>query len=121
MEPGLRCAPAGTSTKTLSSKATRSTTTYPLAILKGYLLLGLGLMLYNLLIRLSKPQYAMVLLGLFFLTFPILIHKSLRFFAHHSVYRNIPFRFTGGVGKSYKTYLLFPLLIPLTLGLIAPY
>lgn len=96
-------------------------TANPVAILKGYLILAFGLILYNVLIRFSKPQYALALLGLFFLTFPILIHKSLRFFAHNSVYRNIRFRFSGGAGKSYKIYMLFPLLIPLTLGLIAPY
>lgn len=96
-------------------------TANPLAILKGYLLLGSGLILYNALARFSRPEYAMALAGLFSLAFPILIYKSLRFFAHNSVYRNIRFRFSGGIGKSYKTYMLFPLLIPLTLGLLAPY
>ena len=95
-------------------------TANPLAILKGYLIVGTGFALYSLAGR-YRPEYAFIILAIFFLVFPFLAYKSLRFFAHNSAYRNIRFRFSGTLGESYKTYMLYPLLIPFTLGFIVPY
>ncbi len=92
----------------------------PVAILKGYLLIGGCIVIYFLL-HMINPVYASVAGGGFYLVVPFLICKSLRFFAHNSTYRNIRFRFLGNIRDSYKIYILYPLLVPLTLGLIIPF
>jgi uncharacterized membrane protein YjgN (DUF898 family) len=58
---------------------------------------------------------------LFAALFPWLIYKSLRFMAHNSAYRNVRFSFLGSLKESYSTYLLMPLLMLPTLGIIFPY
>ncbi|MEW5744233.1 MAG: YjgN family protein [Nitrospirota bacterium] len=92
----------------------------PKAILKGHLLIAAGVGLYH-----ASNAYnhlvSLVLAGLFALVVPLLVYKSLRFFTHNSAYRNIRFRFSGTLGESYMTYMLIPLLIPFTAGLIFPY
>jgi uncharacterized membrane protein YjgN (DUF898 family) len=95
-------------------------TANPLAIFKGYLLIGGSMLLYYG-AQYLDPVLSLVLALIFACVFPFLVYKSLRFSAHHSKYRNVRFRFLGTVGESYKTYLLFPILIPFTLGLIFPY
>ena len=95
-------------------------TANPVAIFKGYLIIGTGILLYYL-SEAYDHRVSMVLLVSFYIVFPFLIYKSLRFFAHNSAYRNIRFRFAGTAGNSYRTYLLYPFLIPFTLGLIYPY
>jgi uncharacterized membrane protein YjgN (DUF898 family) len=40
---------------------------------------------------------------------------------HNSAYRNIRLRFLGTLGEAYTTYILYPILIPFTLGTIVPY
>jgi uncharacterized membrane protein YjgN (DUF898 family) len=92
----------------------------PVALLKGYGIVAAGLLLYNL-VKYFNPLYSLAVLGLLSLVIPLLIYKSLRFFTRNSTYRNIPFRFLGSLGESYRTYLFYPLLLPFTLGLIAPY
>lgn len=92
----------------------------PLAILKGNLIIGGGLLLYFV-INYFHLFYTSAVVLAFSLVAPFLVYKSLRFFAHNSSYRNVRFRFRGTLKESYKTYLLVPLLIPFTLGLIAPY
>lgn len=92
----------------------------PWFILKGNLILGAGVLLY-LLVDTYNPLYSSGVLVAFYLVLPFLIYKSLRFNAHNSVYRNIRFRFGGSLKESYGVYLLLPILIPLTLGLIVPY
>ncbi len=92
----------------------------PMAIFKGYVIVGVGIIIY----RLSEAYSLMVgliVFGLFALIIPFLIYKSIRFFARNSAYRNIRHRFLGTLGDSYRTYLFYPLLIPFTLGLIIPY
>jgi uncharacterized membrane protein YjgN (DUF898 family) len=95
-------------------------TANPLAIFKGYVIVGSGLLLYYL-SEAFNPVLSLIILGLFSLVIPVLIYKSLRFFTRNSVYRNIRFRFLGTLGGSYRAYLFFPLLVPFTLGLIIPY
>jgi uncharacterized membrane protein YjgN (DUF898 family) len=92
----------------------------PVALLKGYGIVAAGLLLYYL-VKYFNPLYSLLVLGLFSLVIPLLVYKSLRFFTRNSTYRNIPFRFLGSLGESYRTYLFYPLLIPFTLGLITPY
>ena len=92
----------------------------PVAILKGNLIVASGALIYFL-TDLYNPVYSGAVVIAFYLFLPFLIFKSLRFFAHNSAYRNIRFRFRGTLGESYKTYLLYPVLIIFTLGLIIPY
>ncbi|MFQ5586193.1 MAG: YjgN family protein [Thermodesulfobacteriota bacterium] len=92
----------------------------PVAILKGNLILGGGLILYSS-SNFLYPGLNLVVVVIIGILFPFLIYKSLRFYAHNSAFRNIRFRFRGRLKESYFTYLLIPLLIPFTLGLITPY
>ena len=92
----------------------------PLALLKGYGIVAAGLLGYYL-VKYFNPMYGLLVLALFSLVIPLLVYKSLRFFTRNSTYRNIPFRFLGTLGESYRTYLFYPLLIVFTLGLIVPY
>lgn len=92
----------------------------PMALLKGYMIVAAGLLIYYA-TKYFTPAYSLIVLGVFALIIPLLVYKSLRFFARNSTYRNIRFRFLGNLGDSYRTYLLYPLLIPFTLGLIVPY
>ena len=92
----------------------------PWFILKGNLIVGIGVLLY-LFVDSLNPLASSVVLIAFYLVLPFLIYKSLRFNAHNSAYRNIRFRFYGELKECYVIYLLLPVLIPLTLGLIIPY
>ncbi|MCB2180503.1 MAG: DUF898 family protein [Desulfobulbaceae bacterium] len=92
----------------------------PVAILKGYLIVGACLVVYNL-TNTINPVIGAILVPVFMVIFPFLMYKSLRFKAHNSAYRNIRFRFLGTLGESYITFLLLPILTPLTLGLALPY
>jgi len=95
-------------------------TANPVAILKGYLIIGAGVLLYYL-TEAYDPRFSFIFVLLFYLMLPFLIYKSLRFFARNSTYRNIRFRFLGTLGSSFSTYLLYPILVPITLGLIIPH
>jgi uncharacterized membrane protein YjgN (DUF898 family) len=92
----------------------------PMAIFKGYVIVGGGILIYNL-SEAFNPVVGLIAFGLFALIIPFLIYKSIRFFARNSAYRNIRHRFMGTLGDSYRAYLFYPLLIPFTLGLIIPY
>ena len=92
----------------------------PWFILKGNLIVGAGIVLY-LLADTFNPLYSGGVIFVFYLVLPFLIYKSLRFNAVNSAYRNIRFRFYGNLKESYSIYLLLPILIPLTLGMIVPY
>jgi len=92
----------------------------PLAILKGNLIIAAGVITY-LLTQAYSPVYTSAVVLLFYLVLPFLVYKSLRFLANNSSFRNIRFHFNGTLSQCYKIYILIPLLIPLTLGLIFPY
>lgn len=92
----------------------------PGAILKGNLIIGAGAIVYSLLNN-FLPIYASYAAMVFYLIFPFLIYKSLRFNFRNTAYRNIRFHFLGSLMSSYKVYLFWPLLLPATLGLIFPY
>ncbi len=92
----------------------------PRAILKGNLIMAAGAVLYYVLKDLL-PVYTVFVVMAFYAGLPFLIYKSFRFNARNTAYRNIRFHFLGSLKESYKVYLLWPLLIPPTLGLIFPY
>lgn len=92
----------------------------PVNILKGHLIIAGAFICYTLTEQ-FKPEWAFLLMALFYLVFPFLAYKSLKFYTRYSAYRNIRFNFGGTLKQSYLIYLLHPLLIPLTLGLYLPY
>lgn len=92
----------------------------PTTILKGRLvavavlatLIGLG--------TVSPPAQGVMLLALAPLV-PFLIVRSRVFNAVNTSWRNVRLGFRRNYGSAYAIYLLWPLLIPFTLGLIYPY
>jgi uncharacterized membrane protein YjgN (DUF898 family) len=92
----------------------------PLSILKGNLIVGLGVGIYYLMQQI-KPEISVALFAVGFCVFPWLVFQSLRFMASNSSYRNLRFRFHGSLGQAYIYYFLLPACTPFTLGLLAPY
>ena len=92
----------------------------PRALVKGYLLIA-GLFLVYVLGSQIEPTLSVLAIMVFYGLLPYLVYKSLHFRAHNTAYRNIRLRFHGTVQESYQVFLLWPMLIPFTLGLIFPY
>lgn len=68
-----------------------------------------------------SPILSIVLSILLLVFLPWIIVSSLRFNARHSSYRNIPFRFSGTVVGALTTFIGWPLLGILSLGLLFPF
>lgn len=92
----------------------------PGTILKGNLIVGLGVVTYSL-VHHFKPLFAQVAFWMLYAVVPFLVYKSLRFNTRNTAFRNIRFHFNGTMKESYKTYFLYAALIPFTLGIIVPY
>lgn len=92
----------------------------PINILKGNLIVGAGLIIYNLTDAFA-PLWSLLIMGLFALVFPFLAYQSLRFRTRYSAYRNIRFHFHGTLGESYRVFLLIPFFVLCSLGLLFPY
>ncbi len=92
----------------------------PMQILKGRLIALAALVAYY-----AASYFAPLLAGLlllaFFIAMPWIVVSSLRFHARMSAYRGLRFDFTGKLGEAAIIYILLPLLILPTLGLILPY
>lgn len=102
------------------ANATFEYTAEPLKILKGRII---AFVLY---VAIGVSSYIspmlQVVMSLVFLAFlPWIIVASLRFNARHSSYRNISFRFHGGVGGAVATFIGWPILGMLSLGLLFPF
>jgi len=67
------------------------------------------------------PMVGLAMALAFMPIIPWLITRSLAFNARNSVYRNIRFDFKGSYSEALGTFLLWPLLIIFTVGLILPY
>lgn len=92
----------------------------PIAILKGRLI-AVGLFaLYSLAGAFWLPLQ-FVLLLLLLVALPWLVVRALVFRARHTAYRHIRFNFTGRYREALGLYVLLPVLIALTFGLIFPY
>ncbi len=92
----------------------------PVALLKGYMIVVTFAVIYGLGGYLNPIIPAIVfIIGILF--YPFIIWKAIRFRTRNSSYRNIRFDFSGKVSVAYKRYLVWPILIPFTLGLIYPY
>lgn len=91
----------------------------PLKIFYGNLIVGAAFALYVGL-GLISPLVQLPVTLLFAIAVPWFIVRALAFNARNTAWRGLRFNFTGRYGESAAAYLLWPLLVPLTLGLIFP-
>lgn len=91
----------------------------PMILLRGYLLIGGGFLIYSL--SQAIPLISGLIVLIFYVAFPFLVFKSFRFYAHNSSFKNIRFRFLGSLQEGYITYLALPLALLPSLGLLFPY
>jgi uncharacterized membrane protein YjgN (DUF898 family) len=92
----------------------------PLEILIGRLIIVGFYFVYAVLTNVN-PVIAIALLFVAMLFVPWLVQKSFKFKLHNSSYRGLRFKFAGSLGGAYKTFLLWPILTPFTLYLLAPF
>jgi uncharacterized membrane protein YjgN (DUF898 family) len=92
----------------------------PIAILKGRLI-AYTVVLMLAVISNVAPILASVLYLPLLVLMPIVLVRAFRFRAVNSSYRGIRFGFDGVEGDAFRVYLLFPLFVPFTLGLIYPF
>ncbi len=95
-------------------------TAKPLAILKGRLIAFAFFVAYSVISNFN-PLLGLVLFIVLMLFLPWIIIRSLQFNARNSVFRNVRFNFNAKAKDAAIVFLLWPLLIPFTLGLIMPY
>ncbi len=95
-------------------------TANPIDILKGRIIAVSILVAY---VAVSEfwPYLQFVFIIGFFIVLPFLLVASLRYRYRNSRYRNIRFNFAGSIGDAVKEFLLWPILILPTAGLIMPY
>lgn len=91
----------------------------PVKILKGRLLAVVLILIYSFSAAIS-PMLEGVLLLLFFFLMPWIVIKAFKFNLYNSAYRNLRFHFNAEYSRALMVYIGYPLLIPLTLGLIYP-
>ena len=86
----------------------------------GYLIIFTGAMIYNAL-AVAESFFIFPVILIFFVLWPWMYYKAIRFRFHNSTYRGIRFRFEGTVGKSYVINLAWMLLVIVTGGLLYPF
>ncbi len=92
----------------------------PIALFKGWLIGAAAFLLYMIGNKVS-PVLSMITGLAIFIAVPWLVVRSRMFNARNSSYRNIRFSFRPNYNEAYIIFLLFPILIPFTLGLLIPY
>lgn len=92
----------------------------PMAILKGRLIAFALFTVYALAGHFWAPAQ-IVFFVLFMAALPWLVVKSLMFRARYTAYRHIRFNFTGVYREALMMYVLLPMLLVPTLGLLFPY
>ncbi len=96
-------------------------TARPIALLRGFLLVGALFVVYTVSQQFPRYQWvSLVLLLLFGGLYPWLVYRSLKFNAANTVYRGLAFHFHGAAGGAYVAYLLILLSVPFTAGLTYP-
>ncbi len=94
-------------------------TASPITILKGRLIAVAIFVLFSVVSEFF-PLAGLLLALLILAILPWVVVRSLVFNARNSMYRNVRFNFTGSVWDAVKAFLLWPLLIFITLGLATP-
>jgi len=92
----------------------------PVKMLIGRLI-AVGLLIVFMLLQNFYPLVAVALSLSFVFIFPWVINRTFAFYARNSTYRNIRFRFVGKYGNALITYIGWPLLAGLSLGLLIPF
>lgn len=92
----------------------------PLTILKGRLIAVAVFVLYAV-IGQTYPDEQPIFMLLLLPFLPLVIVRSMCFRLRNTAYRNIRFNFSGRYGEAAKVFILLPLLMLFTLGLIYPY
>jgi uncharacterized membrane protein YjgN (DUF898 family) len=92
----------------------------PVAILKGRLI-AYAVVLTLFVVSQVAPLLASVLYLPLVVLMPIVLVRAFRFRAANSSYRGIRFGFDGLESDAFRVYLLLPLFVALTLGLIYPF
>ena len=92
----------------------------PVKIRKGRMIAGVFLILYPTLSNLF-PQIGFIFSLVLFAAVPWIVVRALAFNARNSALRNIRFGFSGRVKDAAKAFALWPILVLLTLGILAPY
>lgn len=92
----------------------------PKKILRGNLIVVALFLLLSFSQVVSPLLYAGLAI-LFAIAVPWFIVRALSFNARNTAWRGLRFNFTGTYGPSARVFLLWPLLVPFTLGLIFPF
>ena len=92
----------------------------PVKILYGNLII-VGLFLLNALLGAVSPLLQLPVLFAFVIAVPWFIVRALSFNARNTAWRGLRFNFTGTYGKAAAAFLLWPLLVPFTLGFLFPF
>ncbi len=92
----------------------------PIAILKGRIIAVILFVLYQVLAGFS-PVAAVVLLIAFLFALPWIVVRGLTFNARNSSHRGLRFDFDGSYLQAALTFVLYPILVVITLGLALPF
>lgn len=92
----------------------------PVKIFKGRIIVFSSFVIYSL-INQFYPLLGLILLLAFMPAFPWFVVRALSFNARNSALRNIRFNFHGTYLEAAKVFVLWPMLVPFTLGTITPY
>lgn len=93
----------------------------PIAILKGWLIAIVILIIYSVASSFIPPL-ELVFFLLLIIALPFLVVKSMRFRTRNSAWQNIRFTFNGQYGEAFKVFILWSFLaVVLSLGLLVPY
>lgn len=91
----------------------------PVKILYGNLIVA-GLFLALTLSQVVSPFLYLGLVLLFAIATPWFIVRALAFNARNTAWRGLRFNFTGRYGQSAMVFLLWPMMVPFTMGLLMP-
>ena len=92
----------------------------PLAILKGWFIAGLFFGLYSISSQVS-PLLGSLFMLVIFGVFPWVVVRSRIFNLRNTTHRNIRFGFNPDYREAYRVFLWWQMLLPFTLGILAPY
>ncbi len=88
-------------------------------------LIAMGLFILYIIIQNISPTGSLVILAIFFLSFPWIIWKSLMFNMRVTSFSNVRFSFDGSLGQAYFNYLALPILaflsiyiMPILIGIL---
>lgn len=95
-------------------------TAKPVPILIGRIIALVLFLIYTFLLQYNIVWGLIYLVAVILPLAPWMIMKSLKFRARYTVWRNIPFSFTGGYWQAVVAYFLMPIFMVLTLGILVP-